>query len=263
MERKTRTEIPRDVAAQVLFASDRTCCVCNVSGLQLQIHHIDGDPSNHDAANLAVMCLQDHALTEVRGGFGRRLEAEQVRTYRDDWLRRVKERRERADQAAVEALASVRAQPPPQIHDEPIRPPIDFINLLPTMRAAAVERSQPGWDNGATNLVRQASYAYIHALEGILVALASYYPTGHFGKAPHEYFAELISDRFFWHRAHPEPQGQGTGGRIIHVLAAGGVMNDVEEMVMEMVRSLTDGDSQFDLDEWLQKWEAAAPPNDI
>src|SRR5215471_1157726 len=49
-----RTPIPEDIAAEVLFRHNRTCCVCNEPGKAIQIHHIDGNPSSHSASNLAV-----------------------------------------------------------------------------------------------------------------------------------------------------------------------------------------------------------------
>jgi len=74
-----RIQVPCEIAAQVLFDSDRTCCICRVPGKPIQIHHIDEDSSNSfDLANLAVVCFEDHDKTMVRGGFGRKLDAEQV-----------------------------------------------------------------------------------------------------------------------------------------------------------------------------------------
>jgi mannose-6-phosphate isomerase-like protein (cupin superfamily) len=81
--------IPRSIAAQVLFHADRTCCVCREQRRSLQIHHVDGDSRNHAVENLAALCLDCHTETQKKGGFYRRLDAAQVRLYRDDWLRRV------------------------------------------------------------------------------------------------------------------------------------------------------------------------------
>ena len=82
---KKRVRIPAAVAAKLLFSADRICCVCRVPGKKIQIHHIDDDPSNSNLSNLAVLCLECHGDTQLQGGFGRRLDAEQVRLYRDDW----------------------------------------------------------------------------------------------------------------------------------------------------------------------------------
>ena len=85
-QKKKRVEIPRDIEAQAQFLSDRTCCVCRVKGKPFQIHHIDENPANNEPKNLAVLCLECHNETQIRGGFGRKLNAEQVILYRDDWL---------------------------------------------------------------------------------------------------------------------------------------------------------------------------------
>ena len=83
--RKTRVPIAERLKDRVLFEADRTCCVCRQRGRSLQIHHIDDDPSNNDAGNLAVLCLECHSETQVHGGFSRGLTAGQVRLFRDNW----------------------------------------------------------------------------------------------------------------------------------------------------------------------------------
>jgi hypothetical protein len=84
-----RTPVPTAVAAAVLFAADRTCCVCREKGKPVQIHHIDEDPTNHARTNLAVVCFDCHEKTQIKGGFARGLDSEQIRLYRDDWDRMV------------------------------------------------------------------------------------------------------------------------------------------------------------------------------
>ena len=54
---KQRVSIPNDLAAEVMFASDRTCCVCRLEKHKVQIHHIDENPTNNNYDNLAVICL--------------------------------------------------------------------------------------------------------------------------------------------------------------------------------------------------------------
>jgi len=84
-QKKKRVEIPRATEAEVQFRSDRTCCVCRVKGKPFQIHHIDDNPANNDPYNLAVLCLECHNETQIHGGFGRKLNADQIILYRDDW----------------------------------------------------------------------------------------------------------------------------------------------------------------------------------
>src|SRR2546426_8190325 len=91
--KKKRTRIPSITAAQVQFLSDRTCCVCRAPGKPTQIHHLNGDPSDHEIANLALLCLECHDKTMIQGGFGRKLDADQLRLYRDDWHQLLSTRR--------------------------------------------------------------------------------------------------------------------------------------------------------------------------
>jgi len=112
-----RSEVPPAVAARVLFLSDRTCCVCRAKGKPVQIHHMDEDSSNSAPTNLAVLCLECHTETQVRGGFHRKLDLEQVLLYRNDWLRVVARERATArtsdmdermgDQSDIELATSV------------------------------------------------------------------------------------------------------------------------------------------------------------
>lgn len=97
--KKIRIPIPSETVALVLFHSDRTCCVCRIGNKKVQIHHIDDDPSNNSFKNLCVLCFECHDLTQVKGGFGRRLDAGQVILYRDNWIETVTQKRA-SDQVA-------------------------------------------------------------------------------------------------------------------------------------------------------------------
>jgi hypothetical protein len=88
----SRVEIPEDLAATVMFESDRTCCLCRQPGRHVQIHHIDEDPSNNDRENLAVLCFQCHGEAHTKPAFGRSLNAETIRMYNDNWRRIIKVR---------------------------------------------------------------------------------------------------------------------------------------------------------------------------
>ncbi|MGE7840713.1 HNH endonuclease signature motif containing protein [Lysinibacillus sp. NPDC093712] len=90
-----RIEVPKNVSNEAMFLSDSTCCKCREPRKAVQTHHIDDDPSNsYDLDNLAVLCLQCHDETMIKGGFGRKLNAELVIRYRDDWYETVKSRRQ-------------------------------------------------------------------------------------------------------------------------------------------------------------------------
>lgn len=96
-----RIPIPKALATEVMFAADSTCCVCRENGKAVQIHHIDGNPSNNTLENLVVLCLEHHNRTQMSGGFGRKLDADLVTLHRDEWLKDVKWRRAQANERAV------------------------------------------------------------------------------------------------------------------------------------------------------------------
>jgi hypothetical protein len=85
MAQKERNEIPAELAARLLFLSNRVCCVCRERRKPIQIHHLDEDPSNSSEQNLAVLCLECHHETQIRGGFARKLDAHQIVLFRDEW----------------------------------------------------------------------------------------------------------------------------------------------------------------------------------
>ena len=106
--RKQREPIRSALAARVLFLSDRTCCVCRTPGKPVQIHHIDEDPSNNSSDNLAVLCFDCHRDTQIRGGFDRKLDGDQVVLYRDDWHRLVMQQRATYEAASRTEESSAR-----------------------------------------------------------------------------------------------------------------------------------------------------------
>jgi hypothetical protein len=266
---KTHVLIPDYVASEAQFASDRTCCVCQSRGLRVQIHHIDDNPSNNSLDNLAVLCLPCHDETQIRGGFARRLSAEVVRRYRRDWLERVAARRKEADRLLTQASTSAGGDD--RVSDDrvstklaaaPEIPPrtglVEYIRTLPELRRLAYQAARPGWDTGVTAEMVNASYAVIDSLVGALVALARYYPWGHFDRQdPRDYFSELVATRFRWHRYHNSPAGQYSG-TIVGPLAASDVLRDIEQMIEDTVSSLTCYDEEFSYKSWLEEWRQAS-----
>jgi hypothetical protein len=83
--RKIRLAIPANSADEVLYRNDHTCCICNEARKHVQIHHIDGDPSNGSIANLAVVCLDCHSRVTGVQGLGRHYGAGEVRQYKRAW----------------------------------------------------------------------------------------------------------------------------------------------------------------------------------
>jgi hypothetical protein len=79
------SDVPRPLAARTLFFANRTCCVCRDESRGVEVHHIDGNHNNHDPDNLAVLCRDCHNDATVSGGLLRKLDADQVTKYRDEW----------------------------------------------------------------------------------------------------------------------------------------------------------------------------------
>jgi hypothetical protein len=82
-----RRKIPSKIAAEIEFLSNRTCCVCREKNKPYHIHHIDNNPRNNKLENLAILCIDPcHNQASLKGGLGRKLSSEAIRTYRKDWL---------------------------------------------------------------------------------------------------------------------------------------------------------------------------------
>ncbi|MFV2176739.1 HNH endonuclease signature motif containing protein [Actinomadura sp. LOL_016] len=164
--KKDRVPIPDDVAAAVIYESDRTCCVCRLSGKAVQIHHINEDPSDNDPANLAVLCLECHDQTQIRGGFGRKLNAHIVTLYRDSWIDIVRMRRSsltlRSELAGVERSSFTA----PRIATPALN---DSTN---ERKASSSTERDPGISGGGAHSSRSESpfgYSYRHL--GIVITL--------------------------------------------------------------------------------------------
>jgi hypothetical protein len=264
---KERTHIPPNTAAEIQFASDRTCCVCRLRGKPIQIHHLDEDPTNHERNNLAVLCFDCHRDTQITGGFDRKLDASQLVLYRDDWHRRVAARRNAV--AGVEAPLPPVAIPPAEpgggrsldarrqgtdaINDTRM---LGLIRALPIRRLTVYRQAQPKWDTGVTVEMVEGNGMVVEALKGMLIELAAFYPKSHFdGRRHDDYFQSAIQDLARWHRECLEPNGPGSGGTIVGVLTGGELISSLEKMVADMVQALTHFRDDFNFHAWRAEWQ--------
>jgi len=260
LSKKERSIVPPEASAAVLFQSDRTCCVCRERGKPIQIHHIDGNPANNDPENLAVVCFDCHNATQLKGGFGRKLDAVQVRKYRDDWLQRVESRRNKADEIAAAHQSAPIPRTAPQRREELPDPTkvANYIRTLPAIRRDIYHRSKELWDSGVTPKMRQGNNDVIDVLEQILTTLVSFYPAGHFdNQEPHDYINAITASRYTWHWSRLEPNGPRSRGTIVGPLAGGCVIADLEDMVLELISELSECLDGFEYDSWKKEWDAA------
>lgn len=136
---------------------------------------------------------------------------------------------------------------------------LHFIKGLPSLRQAAHESTQELWDSGITANMRQGSYDYIDFLQDTWLKLAEFYPPLHFGGLePREYITKYTQGRFSHHRANLEPDGPGSGGTIVGVMAGGHVIHDLEEMIDDTVCTLSLNSESFDYQEWKNRWKGKA-----
>jgi len=70
---------------RVVFESDQTCCKCRDRSRPVKIHHIDGNHSNDERSNLAVLCDPCHTLAHTHFPFAQNLTADLVRIYDENW----------------------------------------------------------------------------------------------------------------------------------------------------------------------------------
>lgn len=262
---KKRIPIPADLAAEVSFAADRTCCVCRERGKATQIHHIDGKPNHNTFENLAVLCLDCHNQTQIKGGFGRKLDASSVTKFRDEWLQEVKLRRDLAREMAVtrqvgEASISQQLKAKPRLkvqHTKLKDPPYDYINSLPDFKSALLQQLKKRLDDGVTFNMIQASNDYVDSLTGILVTLANYYSPECFrNQSPQDFFSEIISTRYRLHAIVAEPHGPGTGGTIVGILSMGNLISDLEKIIEDMISGLW-VERRSEYKNWQKRWRSA------
>ena len=251
---KERTQIPIDIAARVLFEQDHTCCVCNVLGLPVQIHHINENPADHTPENLAVLCVVDHLRTQMKGGLSRHLKAAEVTIYRDNWIERVADRRQKADDIAVHRVVGA----PPSVASSPItnadatpatpsnvkKPTgdptlISYLNDLPALRANALNSAPWLADGDTTVELKAADGLIIEVLQRIWVRLASWFPPKHFGGVPaEEFISEFVASRATWYWALTDKTGTGDGlGSSAGLDVSGAVIKELNTAISETVKT--------------------------
>lgn len=91
-----RRKIDPQGETAVLIQSGRRCSVCfgifnDVKVKEGQIAHLDDDPSNNDADNLAWLCILHHAQWHTRGNMTKGLKALEVKTHRARLYRAIEE----------------------------------------------------------------------------------------------------------------------------------------------------------------------------
>jgi len=87
---KKRTPIPKKGFDSLLYKNRHICCICREPRKNVQIHHLDTDPSNNNAMNLAVLCVDCHSRVTGDEGLGRKYSPEEVRLFKESWEKQCK-----------------------------------------------------------------------------------------------------------------------------------------------------------------------------
>lgn len=80
---KKRTPIPEQTKHRVLLASEYRCCICREK--KVVLHHINGDPSDNEDSNLAVLCHPHHDDAHTKRGLSQNLTPQAIRNAKKQW----------------------------------------------------------------------------------------------------------------------------------------------------------------------------------
>ena len=125
-----RVPIPQGVQGSVLLANRHACCVCQKP--RVQLHHIDGNPTNNDPANIAALCGDHHDMASMVIGLTKKLQPSQVRDYKAKWEQKCRD--------DIQALSRKRFTFYYCIYKNPPRILEAYLNMDPNERRAAVSR---------------------------------------------------------------------------------------------------------------------------
>lgn len=81
--KKARPPVPKDIERDALFRNQSSCCICQKTNVQ--IHHIDGNPSNNRSSNICVLCIEHHAQASSRSAMVKGLSPSLLRQYKRAW----------------------------------------------------------------------------------------------------------------------------------------------------------------------------------
>ena len=87
-----RKALPEEIKVEVIARSNNRCCICQIPFVQL--HHIDGDPSNNSLDNIAPLCPNCHSQAHSNNRLTANLTASRVKILRDKWYSYCESRKE-------------------------------------------------------------------------------------------------------------------------------------------------------------------------
>jgi len=87
-KKKKRVPVPPSIETKLLIKCGRRCALCvylknDFNTKNLQIAHIDNDPSNNDLDNLVPLCLDHHIEIHQKNPISKGFSNEEIKHYRD------------------------------------------------------------------------------------------------------------------------------------------------------------------------------------
>lgn len=90
-----RPPIPGPIQRNIKEKNLGVCCVCKERGLGINLHHIDGNPTNNAEDNIAVLCVKEHDQHHRPHVYNKlhhlELGAEKIKAYKSEWEQTVSE----------------------------------------------------------------------------------------------------------------------------------------------------------------------------
>ena len=258
--KKNRVPISEELSAEIKWKSNYVCCICNIRGLSTQIHHINDDPSDNLNENLALLCLECHNATQIRGGFGRQLNSMDVRKAKIEWENAIISRRNSSKTDRDEA--EIRRPADRTFSEADLGMLVSYVQTIPIRLSAAQAAAQTGWGT-TTRDIAVATWDVIDEMIQIWLYLAKWYPSHHFGDVPAERFiSETVTRLSILHRALAEPEGPGSGGTIVSVIVPSAVLAESVSIVRSTVLAMVPQDS-IDIESWLDALNHAQHPKPL
>lgn len=88
----TRVPLKESTRLEIISKCNNRCCICQTPFIQ--IHHIDGNPSNNDLDNLAPLCPNCHDQAGLARQLSMQLTPERIKKLRDIWYTYCEKRKE-------------------------------------------------------------------------------------------------------------------------------------------------------------------------
>lgn len=255
MSEKIRKSIPTELANQVLYDAHMTCCVCRVGQKNVQLHHIDSDPSNNIAINLAPLCLECHDKAHSKNAQTRNLTPELVRKYKTEWEKRVSKIRDKAHELIVEQKDDLPFKYPEttNLYGTDNR---SFLNMLVDIRKQTKKRLDPKL-NGTTIANIEGTQEYtIVMLEYAVMLSRWFHPSNFKNKSAQQWIIEQFESEREWGGILSHPHGLEQSGTIRHWIIGSKLSSKIDLMIEDMVEALTSYDDDGFFDKWQARWRS-------